>query len=84
MNFGEAVEICKTGRRVRNKKWNGRNMSVYYVRPSTVKAENWREWETDMEIKVHGHFDMVCADGSILVGWLASQMDMESDVWEEL
>ena len=34
------------------------------------------------EVVIGGHIDMKAADGSIVVGWLASQTDMQADDWE--
>ena len=33
-------------------------------------------------ITVGGHIDMRAADGSLVVGWLASQTDMLADDWQ--
>lgn len=34
-----------------------------------------------MTMKINGHFDMRAADGSLVVGWLASQTDIAADDW---
>jgi hypothetical protein len=33
------------------------------------------------DIKINAHIDMKSADGSIVIGWLASQTDMLSNDW---
>lgn len=32
-------------------------------------------------IHINAHIDMKAADGSIVIGWLASQTDMQADDW---
>lgn len=34
-----------------------------------------------VHVHVNAHIDMKAADGSIVVGWLASQTDMQADDW---
>jgi hypothetical protein len=33
------------------------------------------------DVKINPHIDMKASDGSIVIGWLASQTDMLSDDW---
>lgn len=86
MKFGEIIEVCKDGQhRAARKGWNGKNMYIYIEIGKTIPFESLREpvrsWiATDM--KVLPHWNMKSADGSIVVGWLASQTDMLSDDWE--
>ena len=90
MPFGHAVEALKQGKRVCRKGWNGKGMFVYLVKGTNISKENLRN-----ECKEHvgplvldgasvdlcSHIDMKAVDGSIVVGWLASQTDMLSDDW---
>lgn len=84
MKFSEALERCIGGAKITRRDWNGKGMFVYYVGPSVVYAENWAPWKSDTAVEVRGHFDMLCADGTVCVGWLATQTDMASDRWEEV
>ena len=76
------------GKKIRNMGWNGKTAYVYYVRPHLVHAEDWRPGdlsETEKisgTVRVLGHFDMLTASGERLIGWLASQADLQSDKWE--
>ena len=36
---------------------------------------------TEYVVKINPHVDMVCADGSITCGWVASQTDMMARDW---
>jgi hypothetical protein len=38
--------------------------------------------ESPDEIRIGDHIDMRAADGSLVIGWLASQTDMLSEDWE--
>lgn len=94
MTFGLAIEAMKKGSRVARKGWNGKGMFVYLVEGSTVNGVLLRGAAMDhvyqtltgptdeTRVKVCSHIDMKAADGSIVVGWLASQTDMLSEDWE--
>ena len=46
------------------------------------KHVNVDEPQTVQEtVRINAHIDMKAADGSIVVGWLASQTDMQADDW---
>ena len=88
LTFGLAIEALKKGEKVARSGWNGKSMFVYLVKGNEVRRENLRN-EADKHIskefglvKLCPHIDMKAADGSIVVGWLASQTDMLSDDWE--
>lgn len=98
MNFGQALDSLKQGKKVTRIGWSGKEMFIYYVAGTKVKSSNLRgaaldhvgypdvaEGEdTDVVITINGHIDMKAADGTIVVGWLASQTDMLSEDWEEV
>jgi hypothetical protein len=88
MNFGQAIEALKSGKKVARRGWNGKGMFVYYVDPSEVSVGNLRGAakehvggvQTDT-VKINGHIDMKAADGSVVIGWLASQTDILAEDW---
>lgn len=93
MNFGQAIELLKAGRKVARKGWNGKSMFIYLVSGSTVPIEKLRGEAAEhlgrdkvtnrgIRVNVGSHIDMKAADGSIVVGWLASQTDMLAEDWE--
>lgn len=93
MNFGKALEFLKLGHKVARKGWNGKEMFIYLVRGQKVAKCNLRnEASLHLDVKDHNHeeiaigshIDMKAADGSIVVGWLASQTDMLAEDWEVL
>ena len=95
MHFYEALKECmENGKKIRNKKWNGKDAYVYFVRGRKVDAEDWIDrsdasaiTEKEIEqgfVEVLGHLDMMTNDGKRLTGWLISQYDVVSDDWEVL
>lgn len=89
MDFGKALEALKAGKKVCRSGWNGKGMFLYLTTGSEVTYSKLKP-ETQKaliahpttNVKINGHIDMKAADGSIVVGWLASQTDMLSDDWE--
>ncbi len=95
MNFGQALELLKAGKRVAREGWNGKGMYLWLMPATTLKAEWCREphlkqlaEENGGEIDALGSIRMytVNANGrrAVLTGWLASQTDMLSDDWVEV
>lgn len=91
MTFGEALEAVKSGKRARRAGWNGKGMWIAYTPGSRVPVKMARvgaallranELFDDAEIEILPHLDMRAADGSLVIGWLASQTDMLADDWE--
>lgn len=92
MNFGEALEALKQGKKVARKGWNGKGMFIYLVRGQEIPYANLRNEAkaalantpstAENTVKINSHIDMFAADGSIVVGWLASQTDMLAEDWE--
>lgn len=98
MNFGEALQALKEGKQVQRIGWDGKGMFLYLVEGSLVEFDNLRGAAKDAAIKatiiengVQGssrlicpHIDMKAADGTLVIGWLASQTDMLADDWQIL
>ncbi len=91
MNFGHAIELLKQGRRVARIGWNGKNMYLALQEGSTITHEQARggvarslAQEGKTEIVIQPHIDMRAADGTCVVGWLASQTDMLAEDWVEV
>jgi hypothetical protein len=88
MNFGEALEALKNGEKVARNGWNGKGMFIYLVRGTSIDKDFLRNEASRMPITdntdvahFNAHIDMKSADGSVVVGWLASQTDMLSEDW---
>lgn len=90
MNFGQALEALKQGKKVARMGWNGKGMYLWVLPATMVK----KEWVKDpMLLSVFGDRDelsclpsirMLTATGEVLTGWLASQTDMFAEDWVEL
>ena len=95
MNFGKALEMLKQGYRVARKGWNGKKMCIFLTKGSDVPYSDLKKHNQDAlacarseeicettVVHISDHIDMVAADGSIVIGWLASQTDMLAEDWE--
>lgn len=89
LNFGLALEALRAGYKVARRGWNGRGMFLYLTHGSKLpysklKPETQKALINHPESTVHinGHIDMKAADGSVVIGWLASQTDMLAEDWE--
>ena len=96
-SFGEALALLNLGNRVARSGWNGKGMWIALTPGSVIKCGDARKgaacWaaagiaatsddsQYDTPITVGAHIDMRAADGSLVVGWLASQTDMLAEDW---
>lgn len=91
MTFGMAIEMMKRGKKVARKGWNGKGMWLCIPLvdgPKHVSMDGiWGEPNKDYAgliggtVKVMPYVSMKAADGSIVMGWLASQTDMLAEDW---
>lgn len=90
MDFGQALWNLKNGNKVAREGWNGKRMFIYMVRGQDIVFGNLRK-EANEHVaegknpqdwtRIQPHIDMKAADGTIVVGWLASQTDMLAEDW---
>ena len=81
MNFGEAVNAMKEGKKVGRKGWNGKVMFLFLV-----AGDAWG-FESDID-GIDGLFGapficMKTADNK-LIPWLSSQSDVLASDWQEV
>lgn len=90
LNFGDALIALKQGKKVSRSGWNGKGMYLSLQPGSTIESnqarngaalERTKEADAPTHVVICPHIDMRAADGSVVVGWLASQTDMLSDDW---
>ena len=92
MNFGQAWKDLKLSRKVARSGWNGKGIFIYLVEGRNVNIESLKNEaakhlnvDSDINrgkrIKISSHIDMKASDDAIVVGWLASQVDMIADDW---
>jgi hypothetical protein len=93
MNFGQAIEAAKEGKKIQRSGWNGKNMWVVLMPPLNLPPHSSQEpgaKVNDRTAKYIGedtplnclpYFAMWTADQKWLPGWLASQTDMLAEDW---
>jgi len=84
MNFGQALEVLKTGGKVSRDGWNGKGMFLFLVpgsRFTVNRAPLLGIYPEGTVIDYCPHIDMKTADGKI-VPWLASQTDVLAEDWD--
>ena len=81
MNFGEALNAVKNGKKAKRAGWNGKDQfielatNVSFVRPNGEVVNVNHKDMGNKAIAFHG-------TSGIQLGWLASQADMLSEDWE--
>ena len=91
MSFGAAIALMKKGKKVCRKGWNGKGMWLCVPLcngPKEILADGiWGKPNAEYAeqnggiVKVLPYVTMKTADGSIVMGWLASQTDILSEDW---
>ncbi len=92
MDFGDAIRAMKAGKKVARAGWNGKGMWVAYTPGITFPKEYAKDGHAAKhradeiataggEVTLLPHIDMRAADGSMVIGWLASQTDMLAEDW---
>lgn len=86
MNFGEALDVLKSGTRVARDGWNGRGMWLVLVPGSSITVAADRPLGivapelVGATLQYRSHIDMKTVDGEI-VPWVAPQSDLLADDW---
>lgn len=80
MNFGQAIETLKEGKRVARKGWNGKKQ--YIELATNISYVNASGEIVNCEHEAIGNKAIAFVGTSgVQMGWLASQADMLSDDW---
>ena len=98
MDFSEALVHLREGKLLRRGGWNGKGMCIFLTEGSVVKLKDLKprsetaflrhaldkgyECTEEAVVRIRDHIDMVAADGTLVIGWLASQTDMLAEDWE--
>lgn len=86
MNFGQALEALKQGKKVAREGWNGKGMFVVRQKgypegiPCNKQTAEAFGYEEGSLFKVRPYLQMRCADGTHQM-WLASQSDILEEDW---
>jgi hypothetical protein len=92
MNFGEALVRLKKNRLIAREGWDGKHMFIFlgflHVQAGKIDASGVIDFvEVRKHFKcnyIHPAICMKTADNKIVVGWLASQVDLLSNDWIEI
>lgn len=76
MNFGQAIEAMKQGKKVARIGWNGKGMYLYLA-----DGELLTEAIGDDSFPFTDSIVMKTADNKYCIGWHASQADMLAEDW---
>ena len=85
LNFGEALELLKKGKKVARKGWNGKGMFLFLVpgsRFSVNRPPLLGIYPEGTEIDYHAHIDLKTTQGYV-VPWVPTQSDVLSEDWME-
>ena len=87
MNFGDAIQAMKDGKRVQRAGWNGKGMWLFLADVPAVKVPPESDSGANLGCNMAGIRPCICmydAQRMIVPGWLASQTDMLADDWSAL
>ncbi len=86
LDFGQAINLLKDGKKVAREGWNGKSMFLYYV-PANKYPASTKIGEsiadTDGKVEYGAYIAMKTAQGNV-VPWLASQTDVLAIDWTEV
>ncbi|TCB77443.1 DUF2829 domain-containing protein [Acinetobacter sp. ANC 4173] len=85
IDFGSAIWALKQGKKVARSGWNGKGMWLILTPGRVVNNIEpnsfYEKCGFEAPVTITSHIDMNAADGSMVVGWLASQTDMLAEDW---
>lgn len=81
MNFSEALELAKNGRRITRKGWNGKDQYVKLLQPLELSYEALQLDKFQVQF---GPFLAIKTSYGNVVPWVASQTDLLANDWEEV
>lgn len=78
-DFGWALTLLKNGKKVARKGWNGKGMYLFLANGDDLSNCLFKKEDN---VKCQDSICMYTAQGTICVGWLASQADMLAEDWD--
>ena len=91
LNFGQAIEALKQGKRVAREGWKGKGMflvmaggysvSLDKLREGTFFTKEFLQSQGCSDFYISPHIDMWAEDKTYETGWVASQTDMLAEDW---
>ena len=86
MNFGQALELAKNGKRITRMGWNGKDQYVVLGKEFAYKTKfdaGHGEYIASLHKDIGGQALVFFGTRGTQVGWLASQADMLAEDWIE-
>jgi hypothetical protein len=84
LNFGQAIEALKEGKKLTRPGWNGKGMFLYYVPANSYPAQTdvaKKEFGENALVPYGAYFAFKSAQGTVESGWKPSTMDMLAEDW---
>ena len=86
MNFGQAIEALKAGKKVAREGWNGKGMWIalmpaLHLDKDIINGRTRKHIGDDKDLAAQPYLVMWRATKQWQRGWLASQADMLSEDW---
>ena len=82
MNFGEALEAIKNGKKAKRKGWNGKEQYVVLAYMQLCITSSGVSINEPEHTDIGSKFLMFVGTSGYRCGWLASQADMLAEDWE--
>lgn len=83
MDFGEAIQLLKKGKRVQRAGWNGKNQYIELAMCISYTNANGQIINAEHDAIGNCAIAFVGTSG-VQMGWLASQADMLTNDWKEV
>ena len=83
MNFGDALEAIKQGKKIAREGWNGKGMFVYFVPPNSYKVQTGvakEHFGSDAMVPYNAYMAIKNVNGTVST-WVPSVNDCLSDDW---
>ena len=80
MNFGQALELLKKGKKVARQGWNGKHQYIELATNISYTSTNNEVINANHEAIGNNAIAFVGTSG-VQIGWLASQADMLAEDW---
>jgi hypothetical protein len=84
MNFGQALDLLKEGKRVNRKSWSSEKRSIYLVSGSQFKVNRApldQYYEIGTEVSYLPHIDIQYANDTMGI-WMPTHDDVLAEDWE--
>jgi len=82
MNFGNAIELAKEGKKIARKGWNGKGMFVYYVPENSYPSNTDIAKEQFGEMVDYNSYLAIKNVNNTVSTWVPSINDVLAEDWE--